>query len=193
MTKAYSLFIKKPVSMNEDNNNLKNDSYNKLGFFFFLITVCFSSLWAIYFLFYDNKIDLAEGSSDAFQEESAPEGLTVEETERPWITTAQLITHGNKIYQAQCALCHGPKGLGDGTPGLVPPPRNLVEGKWTLGGTPQALFKTLQEGIEGGSMVSFKHLPKLDRWALVHYIRSITENQVAFNEQELEGFGKQAL
>jgi len=180
--------------MNEDNKNptVSNNSYNKLGFSFFIITMCFSSLWAVYFLLSHNKIDLAEGA-DSAQEELVPEGLTTEEQSRPWITTAGLISHGSKVYQAQCALCHGAKGLGDGTPGLVPPPRNLVEGKWTMGGTPQGLFITLQNGIEGGSMVSFKHLPQLDRWALVHYIRSITENKTAFNDQELEDFAKQAL
>ena len=178
--------------MTEDNKNLTNnrDSYNKLGFSFFIMTLFFSSVWASYFLV-NHKIDLAEMSDVA--QESAPEGLTEEEQDRPWVRTSQLVTHGSKIYQAQCALCHGTEGLGDGTPGLTPPPRNLVEGKWTIGGTPQALFTTLQKGIEGGSMVSFKHLPKLDRWALVHYIRSITENKVAFNEQELEDFAKQAL
>jgi len=171
-------------------DNKSTSTYNKAGFFFFLATISFSSFWAMYFLLVNNSIDLAEGSG-AVQEEALPEGLTTEE--RPWITTAQLVSHGNKIYQAQCALCHGVEGLGDGTPGLVPPPRNLVEGKWTKGGTPQGLFATLQNGIEGGSMVSFKHLPKLDRWALVHYIRSITNNKVDFNEEELENFAKQAL
>ena len=180
--------------MNEDKKSpmINNNSYNKLGFLFFIAVISFSSFWAVYFLLYNNKIDLAE-ETDMVQEEAAPKGLTAEEQARPWITTAQLVSHGSKIYQAQCALCHGTEGLGDGTPGLTPPPRNLVEGKWTIGGTPQALFITLQKGIEGGSMVSFKHLPKLDRWALVHYIRSITENKVAFNEQELEDFAKQAL
>jgi len=176
--------------MNDPNKNPMKNSYNKLGFFFFVAVISFSSFWTIYFLLYNNSIDLAEGT-DSVQE--IPEGLTAEEQASPWITTEQLVSHGSKIYQAQCALCHGAEGLGDGTPGLIPPPRNLVEGKWTLGGTPQALFSTLQNGIEGGSMVSFKHLPPLDRWALVHYIRSITNNKVSFNEQELENFAKQAL
>ena len=178
--------------MNTHNKNFK-DSYNKIGFYIFVSVIFFSSLWGGYFAFLNNQIDLAEISDSNQQEELAPEELATEEQTRPWITTANLVTHGSKIYQAQCALCHGAKGLGDGTPGLVPPPRNLVEGKWKIGGTPQALFSTLQNGIEGGSMVSFKHLPKIDRWALVHYILSITKNKTAYNEQELEEFAKTAL
>ena len=174
-------------------NKTFKDSYNKIGFYIFVSVMFFSSLWGLYFAFFNNQIDLAEISDSNQQEELDPEDLTAEEQARPWITTANLVTHGSKIYQAQCALCHGAKGLGDGTPGLAPPPRNLVEGKWKIGGTPQALFRTLQNGIEGGSMVSFKHLPKIDRWALVHYILSITKDKTVYNEQELEEFAKTAL
>ena len=174
-----------------DKTSVAKDHYNKIGFFVFLITLVFSCAWVSYFLFLNNKIDLAEFSES--QQESAPEGLSPEEQSQPWISTQNLIRHGSKIYQAQCALCHGSKGLGDGTPGLIPPPRNLVEGKWRIGGTPQVLYSTLQDGIEGGSMVSFKHLPKLDRWALVHYVRSITQNKVSYSEEELEEFAKTAL
>ncbi|MBC6414992.1 MAG: cytochrome c [Bdellovibrionales bacterium] len=177
--------------MNEKKQKTK-ENYNRRGFYFFICVIIFSSVWALYFVFFKSNIDLAE-LSDSKQKESVSAGLTKEEQTRPWIITENLISHGSKIYKAQCALCHGAEGLGDGTPGLIPPPRNLVEGKWKLGGSPQALFKTLQTGIEGGSMVSFKHLPNLDRWALVHYIRSITKNKTAYNEQELEEFAKTAL
>lgn len=182
--------VKKP-DLQTDNTVKAKDHYNKTGFYAFLLTLVFSCFWVSYFLFVNNKIDLAEISESV--EESAPEGLTSEEQSRPWVSTANLVSHGAKIYQAQCALCHGAKGLGDGTPGLIPPPRDLVEGKWRLGGTPQALFSTLQKGIEGGSMVSFKHLPKLDRWALVHYVRSITQNKISYSEEELEEYAKTAL
>ena len=166
--------------------------YNKLGFYFFLVTIGFSSLWAMYFLLVQNRIDLSE-YSDQNLLQAQIEGLSEEEQARPWVSTANLISHGTKVYKTQCALCHGPKGLGDGTPGLIPPPRNLVEGKWRQGGSSKAMFITLQKGITGSSMVSFKHLPKIDRWALVHYVRSITNNKVSDDEKELEEFASQAL
>ena len=166
--------------MNTDNTNSKN-FYNKYGFYFFLATLGFSCLWAVYFLVFNNSIDL--GEYDKLVEQAQTEALNEMEKAKPWIATENLIAYGNKVYTAQCALCHGSKGLGDGTPGLIPPPRNLVEGKWRLGGSSKDLFLTLQKGIEGSSMVSFKHLSKLDRWALVHYIRSITNNKVSDNEK----------
>ena len=166
--------------------------YNKLGFYFFLATIGFSSLWAMYFLLFQNHIDLAE-YSDQNPATAQREGFSDEEQARPWVSTTHLTTYGAKLYKAQCALCHGPKGLGNGTPGLIPPPRNLVEGKWTQGGSSKNLFITLQKGIPNSSMVPFKHLPKIDRWALVHYIRSITNNKVPDDEKELEEFASQTL
>lgn len=184
--------------MNTETGNSKL-SYNKNGFYLFMFTVAFSSLWAAYFLVIKNKIDLGEYETQAqptglaLENKEKSAELSSEDKEKPWLFSESLIVYGSKIYQAQCALCHGAKGLGDGTPGLVPPPKNLVEGKWKQGGSSKELFITLQKGLEGTSMVSFKHLSKLDRWALVHYVRSITNNKVADDEKELEAFAKQAL
>lgn len=168
------------------------NSYNTWGFYFFIGTIVFSSLWAVFFLVFENSIDLGEYTQQQAQNDQA-ESWTSEEKAKPWITTDRLIAYGRKVYKAQCALCHGAEGLGDGTPGLIPPPRNLVEGKWKLGGSSKALFVTLQKGMEGTSMVSFKHLPKQDRWALVHYIRSITKNKVPDDAKELEEFAVKAF
>ena len=170
-------------------DNKKTDSfYNKWGFYFFIATIVFSCLWPAYFLVFKNSIDLGEYDRSAQLPQA--QGLSEEEQARPWVSTEDLIAHGNKVYTAQCAVCHGAKGLGEGSPGLIPPPRNLVEGKWKLGGSSRDLFITLQKGIEGSSMVSFKHLPELDLWALVHYTRSITNNKVPDNEEELEEFAQ---
>ena len=169
----------------------KHTSHNKYGLLLLLATTAFSVVWITWLFFFKGSIDLGE-----FEEEQAGEAqsaLTEEEQSRPWIASEGLIDHGFSLYKTHCALCHGPKGLGDGTPGLVPPPRNLVEGKWKLGGSAQALFITLQKGIEGTSMISYKHLPKVDRWALVHYIQSITKNKVTDDTKKLEEFGKTAL
>ncbi|MDE0091869.1 MAG: cytochrome c [Oligoflexia bacterium] len=180
------------ISLTKMDKEKPQSSYNKFGFYFFALTVVFSSFWASYFLFFKNKIDLGEYADQTMAEQTT-EALSPEEEARPWVLTEGLVAYGSKVYQAQCALCHGAKGLGDGTPGLIPPPRNLVEGEWKQGGSSKALFITLQKGIEGSSMVSFKHLSKLDRWALVHYVRSITKNKVVDNEEELEKFAEQAL
>ncbi len=91
-------------------------------------------------------------------------------------------------------MCHGESGKGDGIAGasLNPKPRNFIEGKWKQGGKTMDLFKTLQTGVPGSSMVSFSALPVNDRWSLVQYLRSITENKVADDPKQLEEFAKNA-
>ena len=170
----------------------RNPSYNKTGFYVFLGTLAFSCLWACWFLVFHNTVDLGEYDKTAGPLAGISSDLSQEERDRPWLSSEKLVAHGAKVYRAQCALCHGPKGLGDGSPGLVPPPRDLVEGKWARGGSSKAMFITLQEGIEGTSMLSFKHLPALDRWAVIHYVRSLTQNKTPDNKEELEAFGLQA-
>ena len=170
----------------------ENSVHNQVGFYFFVGTIVFSGLWGLFFIFFYNSIDLGE-LADQKQEVAQSDSLTEEEAQKPWVSTESLVAHGSKIYKAQCALCHGAKGLGDGTPGLLPPPRNLVEGKWEKGGSSKQLYVTLEKGIPGTSMAPFKHLPSVDKWALVHYVRSITKNKIPDNLKELEEFAKNNL
>ena len=164
----------------------KNSSvYNKYGLYLLFFTVIFSTVFIFYLMFGKNTIDLGEVEK--------PTLTANQEETKLWVSTEKFISQGSKVYQAQCAVCHGKTGLGDGTPGLLPPPRNLVEGQWQKGGSLQNLFTTLIEGISGTSMVSFKHLSKEDRWSLVHYIHSITKNKVIDDPKELEAFAKKAL
>ena len=123
--------------------------------------------------------------------QKAPDKVTITQ---PWLGSESLIQQGQSVYKNACMVCHGKEGKGDGPAGkaLKPPPQNLVEGKWKNGGSSVALFKTITNGIEGTSMATFKHLPVADRWALVHYIRSITNNRVSDTSSELESFGQSA-
>jgi mono/diheme cytochrome c family protein len=91
-------------------------------------------------------------------------------------------------------MCHGKEGKGDGPAGagLNPKPRNLVEGQWKLGGDSVTLFTTLTNGIQGSSMPGFKQLSPADRWALVQFIRSITQNKSADDAAKLKAFAETA-
>jgi len=87
-----------------------------------------------------------------------------------------LLARGQVLFTQNCVSCHGPKGEGNGAAGgaLKPPPRNFTQqAGWKVGYRVDAIFKTLEEGIKGSSMVSYAYLSKKDRMALVHYIRSL--------------------
>jgi mono/diheme cytochrome c family protein len=87
-----------------------------------------------------------------------------------------LLSRGQALFLSTCQSCHGPKGEGDGAAGrgLNPPPRNFThKDGWKNGTRIDSIYKTLEEGIKGSSMVSYAYLPKRDRMALVHYVQSL--------------------
>lgn len=176
------------------------DSYNRGGFIAFLFSMTFSLAFFAYLGFMHPGVDLKEvpeeaqttGAAVAGQEAAPPVDVT--KIEKPWEPNEALIAHGAAVFKTNCSACHGNTGAGDGPAGaaLVPPARNLIEGKWKQGGDSASLFKTLQTGIPGSSMAPFKHLPKTDRWALVQWIRSITQNKIPDDAAKLEAFAQTA-
>jgi mono/diheme cytochrome c family protein len=171
------------------------DEHNRSGFFVFIFSVVVCIAFFIYISFIQKGIDLKEVPVSAVADnKSADAGADAAAMAKPWLESEAVLMHGKKVYKNNCAICHGDTGMGDGPAGkaLVPPARNFVEGKWKNGGTSIDLYKTLQTGIPGGSMASFKHLPKNDRWAMVQFIRSITKNKTADNAAKLEEFAATA-
>ena len=139
----------------------------------------------------NNEPEKGTGEAVEQKQAAAPSGESFNPSavKEPWVSTPELVAYGKTIYTNNCAMCHGPEGHGDGvaSKGLVPPPRNLVEGKWKTSGSEVALFKVVTEGISGSSMAPWGHLPEVDRWATVLFIQSITKNKVA-KPDELKEF-----
>ena len=94
------------------------------------------------------------------------------------IPTPELVTKGKQLFLVNCASCHGPEGKGDGERAaeLNPKPRNYHTEKFKFGETSPQIYKTLTDGSPGTSMPAFALLPAEDRWALVHYVRSLIPN-----------------
>ena len=177
------------------------DTYNRGGFIAFMFSMVFSLLFFVYVGLMHPGVDLKEVPQDVGVDQSVAGGqpsaapkFDPSKVEKPWVSNEAIIGHGQKVYKMNCAACHGAEGMGDGPAGatLKPAPRNLVKGEWTLGGTSVALFKTLKAGIPGTSMVGFGHLSIVDRWAMVHYIRSITEDKPEDDQDELGSFAPTA-
>lgn len=88
----------------------------------------------------------------------------------------ELMARGKALYAQTCATCHGPEGKGDGPggTGLSPKPRNFtVSSGWKNGTRVEDIYKTLDEGLKGSSMVSYNYLAKKDRMALAHVVQSL--------------------
>lgn len=179
---------------------MQNDSYNRGGFIAFVFSMVFSLGFFVYIVFIHAGIDLREVKEQAppaVQTQGANGAASTKEVdvskiEKPWVDNPDMVAHGAKVFATNCQVCHGPKGLGDGPGGLglKPPPRNFVEGKWKNGGDSGTLFKTIATGIPGSSMPSFAHLPAVDRWAVVQFIRSITKNRIKDDPAKVEAVAK---
>ncbi|MBN1612109.1 MAG: c-type cytochrome, partial [Polyangiaceae bacterium] len=88
--------------------------------------------------------------------------------------TPKLLARGKELFAKNCAACHGNSGHGDGPggKGLNPSPRNFTSPSgWKNGTRIEDVYRTLQEGIRGSSMVSYRFLPRRDRMALIHYVQ----------------------
>jgi len=104
--------------------------------------------------------------------------------ERPWTAPAAEskkqnpmpraagVQEGKKIFEANCSMCHGPTGKGDGPVGaaLTPKPEDLTS-REVRAQTDGALYWKISTGR--GAMPSWQTLPEKDRWSVVNYIRSL--------------------
>ena len=164
-----------------------------LGVFILSMIVTFGTF--IYVVFFSGGIDLKEikpQDTAAVEQKVAEVKVDVSGINEPWLPNDDMVKHGAALFKTNCAMCHGPEGKGDGIAGkaLKPPPRNMVEGKWKQGGGELAMFATLQNGIPGSSMQGYKDaLPAKDRWALVQFVHSITQNKINDSEADLKAKG----
>ena len=80
-----------------------------------------------------------------------------------------LVAGGRKVFQQRCSTCHGEDGAGTAdAPDLT---RSSV-----LRQSDGALFWKITSGNTRTGMPTFSFLPPLQRWQLVLYIRSLSDN-----------------
>jgi high-affinity iron transporter len=78
------------------------------------------------------------------------------------------LAQGVRLFQQDCASCHGAKGDAQ-TPiarQLDPPPIAFTDRARASERSPFALYQVINQGLEGTAMQSFAQLPDADKWAL---------------------------
>lgn len=89
---------------------------------------------------------------------------------------AAAIAAGERLFQANCATCHGEHadGHGPASVGLTPPPANFRSGT-VLGQHSDAyLYYRVSTGKAGTAMPSFHGvLDETERWQVIVYLRSL--------------------
>jgi mono/diheme cytochrome c family protein len=94
----------------------------------------------------------------------------------PVAANATSIAAGKKLYDAQCASCHGPAGKGDGKGGalLKPLPSDLTDAEWKHGRSDGEIFTVIRDGARQTGMRAYgSRIPANDIWNLVNYVRSL--------------------
>lgn len=89
--------------------------------------------------------------------------------------TAPDLRRGAQLFQAQCAMCHGPQGHGDGplAATLNPRPIALADRDRAAQRSLFALYQIIGGGVKGTAMPSFRALSDDDRWALAFFVGTL--------------------
>lgn len=81
---------------------------------------------------------------------------------------------GAEVFQANCQMCHGSEGHGDGPAGqaLDPRPRNLAQLQAKAGD--DYLFWRIHDGVPGTSMVAWKGILTDEQiWQTISFLRTL--------------------
>lgn len=95
----------------------------------------------------------------------------------PVKVTPASIAAGKKLYDTQCATCHGATGKGDGKMAAMmpePKPSDLEDASWKHGSTDGEIFTLIRDGSKGTGMRGYAARMKTeDIWNVVNYLRTL--------------------
>lgn len=83
---------------------------------------------------------------------------------------------GERLFRANCVVCHGAEGRGDGprAEGMEPPPTNFHNEARVFQRSPFGFFTTITHGLEGTAMNGYGgRLSAAARWDLAFYVAAI--------------------
>lgn len=100
----------------------------------------------------------------------------------PLPESPELVARGKRMFDEQCAACHGATGRGDGSSSYTLRdwkdgeirPRDLTTGVFRAGSSASDLYLRLRTGLTGTPMPAIKG-PEEDVWGLVYYIQSLRD------------------
>jgi mono/diheme cytochrome c family protein len=94
--------------------------------------------------------------------------------------------HARQLFLTNCATCHGETGDGQGVTRLDRPARSFMDGGFSFGNTPEALFRTISVGIPGTPMPGFdSSLSEADRKALADYVVTLGPPVEAVKDEDM--------
>ncbi len=115
-----------------------------------------------------------------------PVPFTARFAQNPTPDTPETVTRGKQLYQANCAICHGPLARGDGPAAftLIPRPVNLQ--LHVPQHAPGEVHYGISSGIPGTAMPAWGDAdpatgkPRLsdeDRWSIIRYLLALARGE----------------
>lgn len=115
-------------------------------------------------------------------------GVNAQQTAAQSRAHQDLVESGKMLFENRCSGCHGIKGDGRGPASsmLDIKPRDLTRGifKFKSGAsgtmpTTADLMKTLNQGLPGSSMPSFRLMTEVEKLSLIEYVKTLAPNEWA--------------
>lgn len=109
-----------------------------------------------------------------------PVPLTARFAQNPTPDTPETVTRGRVLFQANCAICHGPRGLGDGPQAFLLNPRPVNLQVHAPQHAPGEVYYWISEGVPGTGMPAWKEtITEIDRWAIVRFLFALASGTVS--------------
>jgi len=172
----------------DDDDNLKDHSYDGIReydnqlprwwLWTFILTVIFGLGYWLYYHVYEigvpstveyQQIIEAQQLTQSRQSVGAVESADVAQI-RAWQKDAAVLQRAAQLFTQNCAACHGVNGEG-----VIGP--NLTDRYWLHGGTPDAIFHAITDGVPDKGMLAWKSILSTEQRAqLVAYILSLANS-----------------
>ena len=108
-----------------------------------------------------------------------PVPFTARFAQNPTPDTPDTIERGRTLFQANCAICHGPRGLGDGPQAFLLNPRPVNLQLHVPQHAPGEVHYWISEGVGGTGMPAWKEtLSETQRWEIVRFLQALASGAV---------------
>jgi putative copper resistance protein D len=103
-----------------------------------------------------------------------PVPFTARFAQNPTPDTPETIERGRVLFQANCAICHGARGLGDGPQAFLLNPRPVNLQLHAPQHAPGEVYYWISEGVAGTGMPAWKEtLSETQRWEVVRFLYAL--------------------
>lgn len=100
---------------------------------------------------------------------------------------APSLDNGRKVFEQNCAVCHGIKGFGDGpaASNLEPKPANFHDKDFIRDTSPYAFYRVIKNGVTGTAMPSWEYnLSQQEKWDVIKYVRNFLQDEKSAKKGE---------